>query len=391
MKKRIIISGGGIAGLTVANLLQKQGHQIIVVDKANEFTQAGFLLSLKSFGVKIMEELGLGQHLLDASLPSDYMNFLDADGNLIRSVSYQKMNEQINQSIRLITRGGLHQVLFNAIKDEVTILLNTTIELVEQTGQTVKVTLSNGQLVEADLLLVSEGLRSVTRKTYIVNSYLEEFNIFYMSGRLKEKHNYPVGTFKTFIDINKSLAIYPISPDELAIQCYIYNTDEVGTIQAKADQLLTETFKGYGSEVQQLIDRFLQNGLLFSDKMGMVHAPNLVDNQIVLLGDAGYCPTALSGMGASLSIYGAKALAHFISQSLDDISLACQQYNSLMQPIIEKFQRNARSNAETFLPKNEATLEAFTTFFSKSSEADLYQRMTAQLVLTDDQLHFIYQ
>lgn len=135
MKKRILISGGGIAGLTAANLLQKQGHQIIVVDKANEFTQAGFLLSLKSFGVKIMEELGLGQQLLDASSPSDYMDFLDWDGNLIRRVSYQKMNQQINQSIRLITRGGLHHLLFNAIKDKVTILLNTSIEQVEQTGR----------------------------------------------------------------------------------------------------------------------------------------------------------------------------------------------------------------------------------------------------------------
>lgn len=220
---------------------------------------------------------------------------------------------------------------------------------------------------------------------------MADFNVFYMGGRLKEKHTYPVGRFKTFIDVNKSLAIYPISPDELAIQCYIYNTDEVAKIQAKSDQLLTETFNGYGREVQQLIDRFLQNGLLFSDKMGMAHAPNLASNRIVLVGDAGYCPTALSGMGASLSIYGAKALAHFMSQSPDDIILACQHYNSLMQPIIEKFQRNARSNSETFLPKNEATLKAFTTFFSTSSDADLYTRMTAQLVLTDDQLRFIYE
>ncbi|ADB38177.1 FAD-dependent oxidoreductase [Spirosoma linguale] len=391
MRKRIIISGGGIAGLAAAILLQKQGHQIIVLDKVNDFTQAGFLLSLKSFGVTIMEELGLGQQLLDASAPSEYMNFVDSDGQLIRRVSYERMNQQINQSIRLITRGGLHHLLVHAIQDKVTILLDTRLEQVEQIGQTVKATLSNGQLIEADLLLVSEGLRSTTRNRYIAGSHVEDFNVFYMGGRLNEPHTYPVGSFKTFIDVNKSLAIYPISSDELAMQCYIYNTDEVAQLQAKTDQLLTETFKGYGSEVQQLIDRFLHHGLLFSDKMGMAHAPNLVNNRIVLVGDAGYCPTALSGMGASLSLYGAKALAHFISQSPDEISLACQHYNALMQPIIEKFQRNARSNAETFLPQNEASLNAFTRYFSTASEADLYQRMTAQLVLTDDQLHFFYQ
>lgn len=43
----------------------------------------------------------------------------------------------------------------------------------------------------------------------------------------------------------------------------------------------------------------------------MINSPTLVDSNVVLLGDAGYCPIALSGMGASLSIYGAKAFPKF--------------------------------------------------------------------------------
>ncbi len=388
MKKRILISGGGIAGLTATKLLQSQGHELILVDKAKEFTTEGFLLSLKSFGVKIMEELGLAQDLLAASIPSQWMNFVDGKGSLIRKISYQKLNENLNPSV-LITRGMIHHVLYQAIKDKVSVEFNTSIARVQQDGQKVSVTLSDNRVIQADLLIVAEGLRSTTREKYFKNSHLEDFNIFYMGGRLKDNHPYTVGTFKTYIDVNKMLSIYPLTNEELAIQCYINNTDEGAQIQDQAQSILKETFKEYNSEVKHLMDRFLESGKVFADKMGIVHVPNLVNERIVLVGDAGYCPTALSGMGASLSIYGASALAHYIAQVPDNIPLALQNYNGLMQPIIEKFQSNARNNAESFLPKSETTLEMFKSAFSTAPESVLHQKLTDQLVLTDDQLHYI--
>ena len=387
MKKRIIISGGGIAGITAAKLLVDQGHEITVIDKASQFNNAGFLVSLKSFGVKIMDEIGLTGNLVKESTPSKFMHWLDSNGNMIRNISYEKVNQNTNQSI-LITRGSLHQVIYNSVKSAIDIIFGTTITGLQQKGHEVSVTLSNGQVIEADLLVISEGLRSSTRAKYFEESELEDFNLLYMGGRLKEKHSYTVGTVKTYLDINKMLSIYPINNKEVAIQCYIYNTDELANIHLNAKQLLKETFKNYNLEVQHLIDGFLKEGLMFVDKMGMVHAPSLVKGHVVLLGDAGYCPTALSGMGASLSIYGAKALAHFLARSPDDLAGSLENYNALMQPIIKKFQDNARNNAQSFIPRNEADLMRFTRLFSAASDTEVSKMMTEQLILTEDQIKF---
>jgi 2-polyprenyl-6-methoxyphenol hydroxylase-like FAD-dependent oxidoreductase len=128
---------------------------------------------------------------------------------------------------------------------------------------------------------------------------------------------------------------------------------------------------------------------MFADKMGVVRAPDLVNDRLVLLGDAGYCPTALSGMGASLSIYGAKALAHFINDSRDDIAGALSNYNAMMQPIIRKFQENARMNAASFLPADKMSLQHFATSFSGASESEAHKRLTEQIILTDAQLNFV--
>lgn len=387
MKKKILISGGGIAGLTAAKLLSGQGHQVTVIDRAPSFTKAGFLISLKSFGVRIMEELGLMVELHAASSPSEFVSFLEKDEHLIQRISYEKMNQNIERSV-LIARGGLHNVLYDNLKDHVNVLFNTTISEIASTDHKTVVTLSDGHRMEADLVIVSEGLRSSTRERYFTDSQMVDFNTLYMGGRLQMEHSYAVGDFKIYIDVDKMLSIYPIADNEIAIQCYIRHTGDLATLKQKALELLQNSFNDYSVEVKDLLSRFAEDGIIFIDKMGMVDAPDLVNGNMVLLGDAGYCPTALSGMGASLSIYGAKALSHFISKTPDDLKSACSNYNILMRPIIRKFQSNARNNASSFIPSDAQKLDQFVNAFRAASDIQIKGIMTDPIVLTEEQLNF---
>ncbi|MEE1897005.1 FAD-dependent monooxygenase [Flavobacterium rakeshii] len=387
MQKNIVISGGGIAGLTAAKLLANQGHKVTVLERASHFSKSGFLISLKSFGVAIMEEMGLSEQLQQESSPSELVTFRESDDKVIQAISYEKMNENIERSV-LITRGGLHHVLYEEVKNNVDFLFSSTIEKLTQNDGQVKLTLSSGRELEADLLIVSEGLRSTTRQSYFPDSTFEDFNVLYLGGRLKGTHPYEAGKFTIYIDVNKMLSVYPIASDEIAIQCYIHDTGDVSTIKDKAKELLTSSFKGYNKEVQGLLERFVDGGIMFVDKMGMIDAPALADGNIVLLGDAGYCPTALSGMGASLSIYGARALSYFISKSPEDIATACNRYNTLMQPLINKFQGNARNNAASFIPDSSEKLSQFVRSFREASDTDVQKIMTEPIVLTKDQLNF---
>ncbi|HAY3551875.1 TPA: NAD-binding protein [Elizabethkingia meningoseptica] len=388
MKKHILISGAGIAGLTAANFLAKQGHNVTVIDRSPSFSKAGFLISLKSFGVKIMGELGLTENLQAESSPSETVHFVETNEEIIQSIDYDKMHTNIERSV-LISRGGLHHVLYEAVKNDVNVLFDTTIAQLEEKSDLTKVTFSDGNSIHADLVVVSEGLRSSTRERYFTNYQLEDFNTLYVGGKLKLNHEKQVGVFKVYVDVNRSLHVYPIAEDEIAIQCYIRSSKDIGFIKNNASSILKDSFADYNPEVKQLLENLLDDGLFFMDKMGMVNAPNLRNGRMVLLGDAGYCPTALSGMGASLSIYGAKALSHFIGKYPDDILTACNCYNSLMQPIIEKFQTNAKNNAASFLPKSEADLEKFVDGFRNADDKAVQKIMTAPIVLTKNQEDFI--
>ena len=387
MKRKIIISGGGIGGLTAAKLLYQQGHQVTVLERNSTFNKSGFLISLKSFGISIMDELGLTAQLRKASSPSAYVNFRESNNEIIRGISYEKMNEHIERSI-LITRGGLHHVLYEDVKENIDIRFSSSIEKLEKNECGIKITLKGGKEIEADLLIISEGLRSPTRQKYFSESVLVDFNVLYMGGRLKEHHGREVGRFDIYIDVNKMLSIYPIAHDEIAIQCYINYQGDLNSMRDNAKELLSTSFQNYNQDIQHILNRFMANGTMFMDKMGMVEAPNLVEGNVVLLGDAGYCPTALSGMGASLSIYGAKALSHFINETPNDLKKALDNYNSIMQPIIRKFQGNAKNNAASFIPSEQESLKRFVKSFRAASDVEMQQVMTAPIVLTADQITF---
>src|SRR5580700_1574484 len=110
MALKVLISGGGIAGLAAANYLHRGGHTVTVIDKAPAFQKLGYLLSLKSFGIKILGELGLRDELGRHALPLQPVHWCESDGKLIKTYT----NEVLQKSAKGTEptfRSELHEIL----------------------------------------------------------------------------------------------------------------------------------------------------------------------------------------------------------------------------------------------------------------------------------------
>jgi salicylate hydroxylase len=81
---RILISGGGIAGCAAILFLQRGGHDLTVIDKSPAFARRGYILSLKYFGIKIMQALGLWDELRQSGIHFRRFQMHDAKGNLVK-------------------------------------------------------------------------------------------------------------------------------------------------------------------------------------------------------------------------------------------------------------------------------------------------------------------
>ena len=184
-------------------------------------------------------------------------------------------------------------------------------------------------------------------------------------------------------------AILPLSENELAIQCYFHKSVISKNIQTISKNLLAGIFSEFPKDVKDIIQSVETADNIFYDKIGMVHESSLHKGRVVMLGDAGFCPTPLSGMGASLAIFGAKALTHFIFASPNDLNQALNNYNNLMQPIIQKFQNNARKNAKSFLPMNIVSLSLNNLVLKHIPASFISRRVSNELTLTERQRKFL--
>lgn len=68
---KIIISGGGIAGLATAGFLLQQGIEAVIVEKAAQWSKLGYGISLWGNGVKMMQALGLDERLMQKGIIID--------------------------------------------------------------------------------------------------------------------------------------------------------------------------------------------------------------------------------------------------------------------------------------------------------------------------------
>jgi 2-polyprenyl-6-methoxyphenol hydroxylase-like FAD-dependent oxidoreductase len=62
------------------------------------------------------------------------------------------------------------------------------------------------------------------------------------------------------------------------------------------------------------------------------------EGRVTLLGDAGFCPSPISGMGTTLAIIGAYILAGEIAKCGEDIEEGLRMYEEKMRPFVTKAQ-----------------------------------------------------
>lgn len=159
---RVLIVGGGIAGLTLAGLLQQCGFQPVVVEKSPNYGEAGYVLGLFPAGSRIFKGLGLYPRLEDAGVELARYEVANAQGECLHVYHFGTLAESYGPTLG-ISRTALVDVLRSGISSEC-LRLGTTVELLTQTPDEAQATFSDGSAETFDLVVGCDGLCSRTRE-----------------------------------------------------------------------------------------------------------------------------------------------------------------------------------------------------------------------------------
>ena len=148
------IAGAGFAGLTAAIALRQRGWSVHLHEKGPELRAFGAGIYLWHNGLRVLESLDILEDVLDGSFtPPVYETWIHN-----KSVSRETFN---GMPWRIMTRQHLHNALVRKAQAEgVEISVNSEVTAADPSGT---VTLSSGEVREADLIVGSDGVGSKVR------------------------------------------------------------------------------------------------------------------------------------------------------------------------------------------------------------------------------------
>lgn len=168
---KVIIVGGGIAGLTLANALERLPVHVeyaLLESRDHLAPQLGAGLALLPNGCRILDQLGLYDRLDTAPKAVVNSGLLDARGNALldeRTDTAQLIGVRLGYPFAWIERCALVKVLADGVRRRDCVLTSKRVAVIEQSerdGATVMCT--DGSVYRGDIVIGADGIRSKTRQ-----------------------------------------------------------------------------------------------------------------------------------------------------------------------------------------------------------------------------------
>jgi 2-polyprenyl-6-methoxyphenol hydroxylase-like FAD-dependent oxidoreductase len=355
-EKQVLISGASFAGLTTAFWLNQMGYKVTVVEIGNYLKMGGTPVDIKDRTVDIVKRMGLFEKIKANRLSLEKWEFKNADDITERIMLLRQSGEQLPDDEFEIERDTLLNMLFDTVKNDVEFIFGNSIIALNETKDDIEVTYKDGLHRTYDFVFGCDGIHSIVRKIWFGN---------------ETEYSHFLGQYFSIAIVNKSLIaestiqLYGEPNKGIMLNAYNNKTDIVFTFrpeqeitydfrnQEQLKQIVFEQMKGMSWRASELKEELLNSKSFYFDKFCQIKMSSWTKGRIALVGDAGYCASPAAGMGGSLAIIGATALADALEKHEGNYKLAFQDYNKELRPFIEEVQEGAVNMLEILLPRTE--------------------------------------
>lgn len=310
--EKIVIIGGGIGGLTAAIALRHQGFAVTLLEAAPAFAEIGAGVTLSPNAMRGFDYIGLGETIAIAGVePSRQRIQHWQDGRVLHAIDRSSTREKYGASYVYVHRADLHAILVAAAKDTGCVL-HTDAAVVAVDGNGAH--LQDHSVVTGDVIVGADGLKSVTRQLFEpvpahFTGHVAWRGLAPVEGPLVDLTTWP----GVHIGPGRMVTRYPVRDGTLLNLVFFARqegwTDDGWSIPAtRAD--LAATFDGWCDEVQTMIAA-APEASLFKWAINARTPLNdwVIDDRIVLMGDAAHAMTPFLGQGAACAIEDAIVLS----------------------------------------------------------------------------------
>ncbi|WP_040985016.1 FAD-dependent oxidoreductase [Oceanobacillus jeddahense] len=360
MKNKVIINGGGVAGLAMSLFLKKANIESVLYEQAKAYRKSGGHFVVHPSGLNMLEMLGLGSEVEKNTHFITDMAILDKNNNSL--IDEDEMAEMGLDEIDLddtppfinAARYRLIDVLYQeALRQGIDIRFNKRLNGFTQDKDGVTVTFEDGSTDFGSILIGADGVKSKTRELlfpFPANplKYSGKTAVFGMVdnddlGKLKDY--FTMDTTLMYVDENSIFFVSKHHPSAEEISWSLISErpgklpkkdfEEKPVKELKKD--IASKFEDWEMPIKELVmttDHIIAKQLYMIDLMRHYY-----HGRVVLIGDALHTADPFAGMGTTLALEDAMYLAKMLRDN--DYEDAFYYYEHDRKPRAEKVYKSA--------------------------------------------------
>lgn len=367
MAFRILILGAGVAGPALAAMLLSnstaaKSYHITIVERSPALRKGGQQIDLRAQGISVIQRMGLLEKVKAQCVNEKGVALLTPRGEIkaFLGTNDSGSGPQGPSSEYEIMRGDLVDVLYREslakaaqVEDEVLRYeFGKFAKEIVQNGDRVHVGFSDGSSGEFDLVVGADGYSSRTRcmvfgEDVNSNSFhsLGIYNVFFDAPRNSAEKDifvaklchFPGKRFMATRTNNKpytQVILSTMAPSSRLMEAVPKGTKAIEEQKSAWE----ETFRDAGWRAKEVLDAMKTTDDFYTHISGQVKLDKWHKGRVVLLGDAGYCPSPNTGMGTTVALVGCYVLAGELMRHRHDVSASLEAYDRVLRPLVDEAQ-----------------------------------------------------
>lgn len=335
---RVLVSGGGIAGLTAATALTRHGIEVDVVERSMTWRTEGAGISLYPNGDRVLRSLGLDEAVADAGFRVETLRIMDATGSEVAVVPFGPWPGVGGATA--INRDALQHVLLGAASGA-RFALGSAIDELDDSGSSVGVTFTDGSHAEYAVVVVAEGIRSTTRTAVFGHVDLRPTGQMYWRTAVPGA----VIDMQTMVaDDDRFAAMVPLGRDQTYISVQRRSTTPVAVEPGERITSMRTACHGLAGPVTAALDAIRSDDDVFVGPAEEVADIHWRRSRVVVIGDASHALSPSFGQGANLALEDAFVLAEELAST--DVDAALDAFVARREPRVAFVQEKTTERVE---------------------------------------------